>query len=30
MKGVRVEDYYSDRELFINSAGMLMKENGVG
>lgn len=29
MKGVRVEDYFPDRELFVNSAKMSMKEKGA-
>lgn len=29
MKGVKVEDYFPDQELFINSARVLMKEKGA-
>ncbi|KAL0152071.1 hypothetical protein M9458_052625, partial [Cirrhinus mrigala] len=29
MKGVNVEDYFPDRELFINSTKALMKEAGA-
>lgn len=29
MKGVNVEDYFPDRELFINATRALMKEGGA-